>query len=169
MKKTPNQAIRPISLRSQVIRRAVMRHQVSPLHIFRALHSKQGESMNTIRAALLSSCLFLSVPCAAQEAALNKASHDFALSKVTGLMYVRGMSKKCPFEKNVSETFETVALVVAAGIPKLPQEEIDAASRIAQARVERDIAGAKEESCKKAQAAVQATAEEIATLRRQKK
>jgi hypothetical protein len=125
--------------------------------------------MNVIRATLLSSFVFLSVPGIAQEAASDKASHDFALSKVTGLMYVRGMSQKCPFEKRVSETFEIVAMVVAAGIPKLPQEEIDAASKLAQTRVERDISGAKEESCKKAVAAVQATAEEIAALQRQKR
>jgi len=125
--------------------------------------------MNAIRLSLLAACLCISVPGIAQEGALNKASRDFAISKVTGLMYVRGMSQQCPFEKKVSETFEFVAGIVAAGIPQLSQEELEAASKVAHARVDRDIANAKDESCKKAQAAVQATAEEIATLQRQKR
>lgn len=125
--------------------------------------------MNASRIALLLSCLFLSIPATAQETTLDKASHDFALSKVKGLIYIRGMSQKCPFEKNLSETFEYVAMVVATGIPKLPQEEIDNALKVTQARVERDLANAKEESCKKAKAAVLGTYEEIAALQRQKR
>jgi hypothetical protein len=125
--------------------------------------------MNAIHAVVLVSCLCLSMPGISQEAALDKASHDFALSKVIGLMYIRGMSQKCPFEKNASETFEIVATAVAAGIPTLPKDEIEAASKIAQARVEQDIASAKEASCKRALMAVQATAEEISALKKKKR
>lgn len=127
------------------------------------------KSFPVLLSALLPFCLIVSASSTAQETAPNQTPHEFALSKVTGLMYVRGMSQKCPFEKNMSETFEIVAMVVAAGIPKLPQDELNAASQAAQARVDRDIASAKEESCKKTQAAVQATVEEIARLQRQKR
>lgn len=126
--------------------------------------------MNAISTVLLMSLLFLSVPSAAQEGALDKASHDLAVSTVAGLMYVRGMSQKCPFDKKASETFEIVAMVVAAGIPKLPRDDIEAASKLAQTRLEKDIATAKEESCKKAIAGVQTTAEEIAAaIQKQKR
>lgn len=117
--------------------------------------------MSAIRKAFLVALLSHSVSSIGQELPLNKTSHDLAVSKVTGLMYVRGMSQKCPFDKDASETFEVVAKAVAAGIPNLHKSEIEAASKAADARVERDISSAKEESCKKALAAVRTTADEI--------
>lgn len=150
--------------------RNVGRQDLSPPPLPRAHCCATKGRLRSHRVALLSLLVFLALPGRAQEEeALDKASHDLGLSKIHGLMYLSRMSEKCPFEKKVAREFEFVAIFVAAGIPKLPLEEIEAQLRTAQAQVDKDLLEAKEESCKKAVATVRATVAEVETLLKSKK
>lgn len=83
-------------------------------------------------------------------------------------MYLHGMRQRCPFPKDVSDTFEIVSMVVASGIQNVSQDEISLLAKRAQAKVDNDISANKDESCKKAQGVAQATAAEVTTLLNEK-
>lgn len=62
-----------------------------------------------------------------------------AIAKVSGLVYVRTMSQKFPFEKKMAESFDFFALIMSAGILKLTEDEVRNISKAAESRAENDL------------------------------
>lgn len=116
-----------------------------------------------LQSLLLVCVIWSASPCNAQNGApANQLSHDQVIARISGLMYVHGMAQKCPFPKDVSDTLEILAMVAAAGIPKISPEETADVARRTDARVAKDIAESKAESCQKTQQAVEAMAAVLA-------
>lgn len=107
----------------------------------------------------------IALPSHAQTAgAAIQPSNDGVISRVTGLMYVHIMIKKCPLPKNVADTFEIVAMAVFSAMPKISSEETATAEKNAEARAERNIETSKEKSCKEAQLVIEASANALSKL-----
>ena len=118
---------------------------------------------------ILCAPFFVSVSNANADSPPPRLSHSEAIAGISGLMYIHGMAQKCPFPKNTADTFEIVAAVTAAGLPRISPEETADAAKQADARVARDIADSKEESCQKAQNAAVAMASVLARQTQAKK
>jgi hypothetical protein len=109
----------------------------------------------------------IALPSKAQTpAATSQLSHDEVISRVTGLMYVHSMTKRCPLPKNIADTFETVAMVLASAMPTISQDETAVAAKNAEARADRNIETSKEKSCKEAQQIIETTADALSKLKR---